>query len=227
MWYEGKGYIVRNISAACYLRTPYILSHSLFYIFVFTTRFLMLDMFLTTAGIRMQFPQQKLCQFDFFYSGKDPGIIQHSLSLSCFLGKESSWTYREYFVWYWNLVQTTSFCTTFRESTFLTDNVLNRNHSSFVLWNHFRGIFGDPGNSFSQYPLQNINQEGFCLCFSRSLEITNISRVNAEIFGSEWISNFWKLKWYLKLLNPRSRILRKNFLCLSWRTFSTHPIYNF
>jgi len=56
MWYEGKGYIVRNISAACYLRTPYILSLSLFYIFVFTTRFLMLDMFLTTAGIRMQFP---------------------------------------------------------------------------------------------------------------------------------------------------------------------------
>ena len=39
MWYEGKGYIVRNISAACYLRTPYILSLSLFYIFVFTTRF--------------------------------------------------------------------------------------------------------------------------------------------------------------------------------------------
>ena len=58
----------------------------------------MLDMFLTTAGIRMQFPQQKLCQFDFFYSGKDPGIIQHSLSLSCFLGKESSWIYRECFV---------------------------------------------------------------------------------------------------------------------------------
>ena len=47
----------------------------------------MLDMFLTTAGIRMQFPQQKLCQFDFFYSGKDPGIIQHSLSLSCFFGE--------------------------------------------------------------------------------------------------------------------------------------------
>ena len=139
--------------------------------------------------------------------------------------------------WYWNWVRTTSFCTTFREITFLTDYVLNRNHSSFVLWNHFRGIFGDPGNSFSQYPLQNINQEGFCLCFSRSLEITNISRVNAEIFGSEWISNFWKLKWYLKLLNPRSRILRKFFCvlfsknwvhpCLSRRTFSTHPIYNF
>ena len=31
-----------------------------FIFFVFTTRFLMLDMFLTTAGIRMQFPQQKL-----------------------------------------------------------------------------------------------------------------------------------------------------------------------
>ena len=164
MWNEGKGYIVRNISAACYLRTPYILSLSLFYIFVFTTRFLMLDMFLTTAGIRMQFPQQKLCQFDILF-------------------------------WYWNWVRTTSFCTTFRESTFLTDNVLNRNHSFFVRRNHFGGIFGDPGNSFSPYPLQNINQEGFCLCFLRSLEITNISRVNAEIFGSEWISNFWKLKW--------------------------------
>ena len=195
MWYEGKGYIVRNISAACYLRTPYILSLSLFYIFVFTTRFLMLDMFLTTAGIRMQFPQQKLCQFDFFYSGKDPGIIQHSLSLSCFWGRRAVGYTESVLFWYWNWVRTTSFCTTFREITFLTDYVLNRNHSSFVLWNHFRGIFGDPGNSFSQYPFQNINQEGFCLCFSRSLEITDISRVSAEIFGSECIFNFWKPKW--------------------------------
>ena len=195
MWYEGKGYIVRNISAACYLRTPYILSHSLFYIFVFTTRFLMLDMFLTTAGIRMQFPQQKLCQFDFSIPAKILEIYSTVFLYLVFWVRRAVGHTESILFWYWNWVRTTSFCTTFREITFLTDYVLNRNHSSFVLWNHFRGIFGDPGNSFSQYPLQNINQEGFCLCFSRSLEITNISRVNAEIFGSEWISNFWKLKW--------------------------------
>ena len=50
---------------AIYEPRTFILALSLFYIFVFTTRFLILDMFLTTAGVRMQFPQQKLYQFDF------------------------------------------------------------------------------------------------------------------------------------------------------------------
>ena len=58
----------------------------------------MLDMFFTTAGIGMQFPQQKLCQFDFSIPAKILEIYSTVFLYPVFWGKESSWTYREYFV---------------------------------------------------------------------------------------------------------------------------------
>ena len=100
-----KGYIVRNISAACYLRTPYILSLSLF---CFYYKVLMLEIFITTAGISMfsyflipiklQFPQQRFVSICFFvFQSRSWKYTAQSFSI-LFLGKESSWIYREYFV---------------------------------------------------------------------------------------------------------------------------------
>ena len=75
----------------------------IFYSFVFTTRFLILDLFLTTAEIRMflkvflilldsnktAVSSANMLSISFLNSSKDPGKIQHSLSLSCFWGRRA------------------------------------------------------------------------------------------------------------------------------------------
>ena len=99
VWGTKGLYIVRNISAACYLRTPYIfLVSPCVYIFVFTTRFLILDLFFTTANIliflkvffilfessNVAVSSANILSICFLYSSTDPGNMQQILSLSCF-----------------------------------------------------------------------------------------------------------------------------------------------
>ena len=136
----------------------------------------------------------KILSIWFLYSRRDPGNIQHSLSLSCF-GVRRAVGHTESFL------------------DFLFDTEIEYGQHQFALplekapsWQTMSSIEVVISSSFEatsvESPvvrektlynsLRNIDQEGICLRFSHSLEITNISRISFEIFGSEWIFDLRK-----------------------------------